>query len=259
MKKRKHLGQNFLVDESIVGQIVSSAHLERGEEVLEIGPGLGILTRHLLEAGCRLTALEIDLILCDHLEKEFSSKDNFCLLRGDALKYDYGILGNKFKVISNLPYYAATHILKRLIRYGSRISDMVVMLQKEVAERLTAEPGQKEYSSLTIFVQYHCRVERLIEVAKECFSPTPKIDSMVVRLTPLKAPAVAVNNPIEFFKIVHAAFLHKRKMLKNNLSPWRDHFTKENDKISLAGIDLNRRGETLSLDDFASLANHLCP
>tara|TARA_B100000686_G_scaffold353432_1_gene459025 strand:- start:4019 stop:4798 length:780 start_codon:yes stop_codon:yes gene_type:complete len=255
MKKLKKFGQNFLVDENVADRIIAALLPAKGEDILEIGPGPGILTRRLAASGCRLTAIEIDRVLCQRLEKEFTGEENFRLICGDALKYDYALIGSKFKIVSNLPYYAATHILKRLINYGSRVGEMVVMLQKEVADRLTAEPGQREYSSLTIFVQYHCRVERLIEVGKKCFSPSPKIDSSVVRLTPLKQPAVSVNDPKEFFKIVHAAFLHKRKMLKNNLTSWSDYFSEEHGRITLAGIDMNRRGETLSLKDFAKLAN----
>ena len=174
MKKRKKLGQNFLLDEDVADCIIDAVSPLREEAVLEIGPGTGILTDRLAASGCNLAALEIDPILCDRLEEKFFGKVNFKMIRGDAIKYDYALLESKTKIVSNLPYYAATHILKRLIQYGPKMGQMVVMLQKEVADRLVAKPGQREYSSLTVFVQYHCQVERLIEVGKECFSPTPK-------------------------------------------------------------------------------------
>ena len=255
MRKHKILGQNFLIDEAVAQRIVESANIVPKDVVLEIGPGHGILTRNFLETGARVLALEIDPSLCPELEKRFGNFPNFQLVRGDALKFDYSSVGPRFKVISNLPYYAATHILKRLIIYRNRIVEMVVMLQKEVVDRLAAQPGKKDYSSLTVFVQYHCDVERILQVSKSSFSPAPKINSTVVRIIPLDEPRVHVANEKELFKVVHAAFLHKRKMLKNNLSEWGRWFQKEGDILTLAGVDLNRRGETLSIEEFASLAN----
>ena len=134
---------------------------------------------------------------------------------------------------------------------------MTLMLQKEVVDRLTAKPGQKEYGSLSVYVQYHCEVQRLLEIPNTAFSPKPKINSSLIGLKPLSQPKVQVENPKLFFKLVNSAFLHKRKMLKNNLRDWEYLFNKENGHLQLAGIDLSRRGETLSLEDFADLANHV--
>ena len=256
MKKRP-LGQNFLTDPSIAREIIESARISRGDAVLEIGPGRGILTQYLLEAAEPLTALEIDKKLCRELAQKFGGKTNFSLIEADAAKFDYSRIGSGFKVVSNLPYYAATHIVKRLIDYRSRITDMTVMLQKEVVDRFVAPPGQKEYGSLSVFIQFHCHVERLLEIPKTAFSPPPKIDSSLVRLTPLPAPKVLVEDQNTFFKVVNAAFFHKRKMLKNNLKVWENQFQQDNGKIRLAGIDLSRRGETLSMQDFATLSNYL--
>lgn len=256
MKKRP-LGQNFLKDPSIAKEIVRLAKISPENPVLEIGPGKGILTQYLLESANPLTALEIDHKLCGELQQKFTDKKNFRLIEADAAKFDYSSIGSRFKVVSNLPYYAATHIVKRLIDYRSRIMDMTVMLQKEVVDRLVAHPGQKEYGSLTVFIQFHCQVERLMEIDKTSFSPPPKIDSSLIRLTPLPAPEVHVEDQKTFFKVVNAAFLHKRKMLKNNLKDWQNQFQLENDQMRLAGIDLSRRGETLSLEDFATLSNHI--
>jgi len=256
MKKRP-LGQNFLKDPSIAQEIVRLARISLEDPVLEIGPGKGILTQYLLQSANPLTALEIDKKLCGELQQKFSDKDNFRLIEGDAAKFDYGSVRPKFKVVSNLPYYAATHIVKRLIDYRASITDMTVMMQKEVVDRLVAHPGQKEYGSLTVFIQFHCQVERLMEIDKTAFSPPPKIDSSLVKLTPLPCPRVQVDSQQTFFKVVNAAFLHKRKMLKNNLKDWQNHFQPENDQMRLAGIDLSRRGETLSLADFATLSNFI--
>lgn len=256
MKKRA-LGQNFLVDRNIAREIVRHAEISPGDAVLEIGPGKGILTEFLLKNADPLTAIEIDGKLCPGLKKQFGTEKNFQLINADATKFDYSKIGPRFKVVSNLPYCAATHILKRLIDYRSRIIDMTVMLQKEVVDRLTARPGQKEYGSLSIFLQFHCDVERVMEIPKTVFSPQPKIDSSLIKLKPLQEPRVRVENEKTFFKVVHAAFFHKRKMLKNNLQVWENQFYQENDSVRMAGIDLERRGETLSLQDFAVLSNHI--
>ncbi len=257
MKKRQKWGQNFLIDESLADEIIDSAEIGKEDLVLEIGPGAGILTGLLLERAGKVVALEIDPDLCESLQKKFGTMPNFQLIQGDALKFDFGKIGSQFKTISNLPYYAATHILKRLIRYGSRVESMTVMLQKEVVDRLVAAPGKKEYSSLSVFVQYHCDVERILEVPKSAFFPVPKIDSSVISLKPLETPKVKVSNEKTFFKVVHAAFLHKRKMLKNNLKEWQRFFKVDKEVIHVEGIDLNRRGETLSLKDFAVISNYI--
>ena len=256
MKKRP-FGQNFLKDASIAQKIVQLAQISPDDPVLEIGPGRGILTQYLLQSANLLTALEIDTKLCAELQQKFAGNENFRLIEADAAKFDYGRIGPKFKVVSNLPYYAATHIVKRLIDYRAHVTDMTVMMQKEVVDRLVAKPGQKEYGSLTVYIQFHCQVERLMEIDKTEFSPPPKIDSSLVKLTPLSSPQVQVKDQKTFFKVVNAAFLHKRKMLKNNLKDWQNQFQRENDHLHLAGIDLSRRGETLSLTDFATLSNFI--
>jgi 16S rRNA (adenine1518-N6/adenine1519-N6)-dimethyltransferase len=259
MRKKQPLGQNFLCDPGIAGQIVDLANISPDDHVVEIGPGKGVLTAGLLERSKSLTALEVDPRLCEALTKRFGSRPGFRLLQADASKFDYSSLGSGFKVVSNLPYYIGTPILKRLIHYGSRITDMTLMLQKELVDRLVAEPGNKEYGSLTVFIQYHCDVERLLEVKQSCFSPPPKVDSSVIRVIPLPRPRVVVHSEKTFFKVMHAAFLHKRKMLKNNLKDWGNQFQTDQDKLLLAGIDLSRRGETLSLEDFAAIANTIQP
>jgi 16S rRNA (adenine1518-N6/adenine1519-N6)-dimethyltransferase len=255
MSKKRPLGQNFLIDEDIAREIVELAGIRPGGTVLEIGPGKGILTNYLLGKAGTFSALEIDPRLIAGLEKKSRSNPKLNLILGDALKFDYSSIGSDFQVVSNLPYYAATHIMKRLIHYRSCISDMTLMLQKEVVDRLTASPGTKEYGSLTIFTQFNCQVERLLEIGKASFSPPPKIKSALIKLTPLVKPSVEVDDQNTFFKIVHASFFHQRKMLKNNLKLLEKQLHLDENKIESSGIDLNRRAETLTLQDFATISN----
>jgi len=256
MKKRP-LGQNFLIDEEVADEIVASAGISKDDCVVEIGPGKGVLTHRLAEQAGRLIEIEIDPKLFGPIKKEFASQEHVEFILADALKFDFGSLPHPFKVVSNLPYYAATHILKRLITYRAHIQDMTLMLQKEVVDRFSAEPDSKEYGSLTVYLQYHCDVERVLEVGKNAFLPAPKVDSSVVKITPLEKPRVQTLDEKIFFKVVHAAFFHKRKMLKNNFKLWHKQFKKEKDHTFLADIDLSRRGETLSLQEFADLADFL--
>ena len=256
MRKRP-LGQNFLIDLNIAQNIIQLANIQPGEPVVEIGPGKGVLTQILIDQADSLTAIELDPRLSKDLQNRFGDNPSFKLIEGDAAKIDYASLGVGLNVVSNLPYYAATHIMKRLIHYRAQISSMTLMLQKEVVDRLTANPGQKEYGSLSVYVQYYCDVQRLLEIPNTAFSPKPKIDSSLIGLKPLPQPKVQVENPKLFFKLVNSAFFHKRKMLKNNLKDWEYLFRQESGQAQLAGIDLSRRGETLSLEDFANLANHV--
>ena len=255
--KKPRLGQNYLIDENIAREIIHHANISNNQHVLEIGPGKGILTDILLEKAKSLTAIEIDSKLCLALTDRFKTKKNFQLIQSDALKYNYSALQNQCQVVSNLPYYAATHILKRLIHYRKHFTHITVMLQKEVVDRLVAIPGTREYGSLSVFIQFYCEVERIIEVSKTAFSPKPKINSSVIKITPLNTPRVQVDNLKTFFSVVNSSFLHKRKMLKNNLTGWESLFQKKNGEIELAGINLSRRGETLSIEDFASLSNYI--
>ncbi len=255
--KKPRLGQNYLIDENIACEIIHHANISKNQHVLEIGPGKGILTDILLEKAKSLTAIEIDSKLCLALTDRFKAKENFQLIQADALKYNYSALRNQYQVVSNLPYYAATHILKRLIHYRKHFTQITVMLQKEVVDRLVAIPGTREYGSLSVFIQFYCEVERITEVSKTAFSPKPKIDSSVIKLTPLNTPRVQVDNLKTFFSVVNSSFLHKRKMLKNNLTGWESLFQNKNGETELAGINLSRRGETLSIEDFASLSNYI--
>lgn len=255
MKKKRALGQNFLTDPGIAEDIVQHAGIEEGGTVVEIGPGPGILTGSLLRDCGKLIALEIDPKLCHLLGKQFGSNPKFDLHQQDALVYDYSRAGSRFQVVSNLPYYAAMPILKRLIQYKAAIVNMTLMLQREVVDRLVAVPGTRDYGSLSVFTQFNCEVERLMEVGKQHFNPPPKVDSSVIRLVPRAAPPVAVDDLKTFYHVVNAAFFHKRKMLKNNLKSLCKYFDFTWQGIEDAGIDTARRGETLSLEEFATLSN----
>ncbi|QPJ61976.1 MAG: ribosomal RNA small subunit methyltransferase A [Candidatus Nitronauta litoralis] len=258
MKKRKQpFGQNYLVDLNAAKEIVHLAHVKNDGCLVEIGPGKGVLTHDLLPLTSKLIALEIDPILCRGLKKKYGDRENFHLVQADAQKIDYGSLAPRFQVVSNLPYYAATPIIKRLIHYRKHITDMVLMLQREVAARMTAKPGTREYGSLTLFIQYHCEARRLLEVGAECFYPKPKVDSTVIRLTPRQLPPVVVNSETNLFQLIHTAFLHKRKTLRNNLKELNGRFHIAMSAIENMGIDPNRRAEELTLQQFAQITNAL--
>ncbi len=257
MKKRRPLGQNFLSDPQVAERILDEANLDSAGRVLEIGPGEGQLTAGLLDRADSVVAIELDPKLCAVMQKKFGNNPRFTLIQADALKYDYSALGSEMQVVSNLPYYVATPILKRLTSFRSRFRNMTLMLQKEVAERVAASPDSKSYGSLSVFLQLHCDLEKLFDVGKASFSPPPKVDSTIIRVVPLPAPRVEITDEKLFFRLVHAAFFHKRKMLKNNLSMWKNLFQIEHDKMNIAGIDLSRRGESLSLQEFAVIANHI--
>ncbi len=254
---RRSLGQHFLIDRNIVRKIVRLAELQPGETVLEIGPGRGILTEALLELSGAVTAIEVDSILYAHLRDVFGNRCSLKLIEGDALEFDYGCLPESFLVVANLPYYLSTPLLFRLLEEGPRISRMVLMLQAEVAARLAASPGGKEYGILSIATQFRCEVRLAFKVSATCFQPPPGVGSAVVILTPLLRPRVSVENEGFFFKVVRAGFAHRRKSLANSL---RDEgFNPEKTKVALAGvgIDGGRRAETLSMHEFGALSNRL--
>ena len=255
MKRKQPLGQNFLTDPQIASEIVRLADIKNEGRVMEIGPGKGILTQHLLKQAGSLLALEVDPRLCGLLRRQFGKNPKFELVEANAMTYDYSSAGNNYQVVSNLPYYAAMPIMKRLIHYRKYITDMTLMLQKEVVDRLVAQPETKAYGSLSVFTQFHCQVERLLEVKRDAFFPMPKVHSSVIRLTPLKQPPVAVDNLKTFHHVVNTAFFHKRKMLRNNLKGLNKPYQMDAKKIEAAGIQLDRRGETLTLEEFATLSN----
>ncbi|HEY5604297.1 MAG TPA: 16S rRNA (adenine(1518)-N(6)/adenine(1519)-N(6))-dimethyltransferase RsmA [Gammaproteobacteria bacterium] len=252
-RPRKRFGQNFLKDPFVVQQIVNAIAPRATDHVVEIGPGMGVMTQAILPQVRFLDAVELDRDLVAKLQR--LSLGNFCIHGADALKFDFCALakrGEKLRIVGNLPYNISTPLIFHLLQQSSCIVDMHFMLQKEVVDRLAASPGDSAYGKLGVMVQYYCCVEKLFEVAPEAFSPPPKVDSAVVRLIPRDEPTVQVNDFNLFEQVVSAAFAQRRKTLRNNLKQLISA-----ERMQANGIDPARRGETLSLQEFAVLANLL--
>ena len=248
----KGLGQNFLIDAGAVQRIVEAAEISAGDEVLEIGAGIGTLTQGLLEAGAKVTAVELDKKLPAVLKETLAGYENFRLVEGDVLKVNLAeLMPRKFKVVANLPYYITTQILLTLLEKNLPVIKIVTMVQREVAERMTAAPGSKIYGALSVAVQFRSEARIAFEVPPESFLPPPEVTSAVV-VCDVRKPPFEVDE--EFFtRVVRAAFAQRRKTLINSLAG--AGFDKE--KILASGIDVKRRAETLSLEEFAWLSNFL--
>jgi 16S rRNA (adenine1518-N6/adenine1519-N6)-dimethyltransferase len=248
---RKRFGQNFLVDRHYIERIVAALDPRPDDNVVEIGPGLGALTRPLLERLRRLTVIEIDRDLAARLTAEFPA-DRLMLYNADALAFDFSSLGKDLRVVGNLPYYIATPLLFHLLRYDAMLRDLIVTLQKEVVERMAAAPATAEYGRLSVMLQARFRIERLFAVPPGAFRPAPKVESAVARLTPLREARLHLADEALFARIVAAAFGQRRKTLRNALKTLASE-----DRLERAGIAPGARGETLSVADFVRLANAL--
>jgi len=250
---RRRFGQNFLADGGIVGRIIAAIQPRPGDNVVEIGPGLGALTRPLLERLGHLHALEIDRDLIARLRESY---DPGCLTihEGDALKFDFGALcaGEKasLRVVGNLPYNISTPLLFHLAGFASQLSDGHFMLQKEVVMRMVAAPGTAEYGRLSVMLQYRFHMERLFDVPPGAFRPVPKVTSSIVRMIPLPAGTHRAHDETRFARIVAAAFAQRRKTLKNTLRDFLDAAS-----LEALGFDPGLRGERLSVADFVTIAN----
>ena len=257
LRMSKKLGQNFLIDASIVQGIVDAAEIQPGERVLEIGPGIGTLTQGLAEAGAEVTAVELDKKLPAVLAETLKAYDNVTIVPGDILKVNLPeIMGEgPFKVAANLPYYITTPILMALLERHLPITRMVTMVQKEVAERMIAKPGSRTYGALSVAVQYYTEPEIVLDVPPRSFVPAPEVDSVVIACKVRETPAVDVMDEKMFFRVVKAAFGQRRKTLSNALKGGGLPKEQVRDAMEAAGIDPTRRGETLSLDEFAKLAD----
>ncbi len=252
---RKRFGQNFLHDPGVIRGIVAAIHPVTGERVAEIGPGLGALTAPLLEALGELDVVELDRDLIPHLQQQFANSGELRIHNTDALRFDFCSLvpeGETLRVVGNLPYNISTPLIFHLLKQSHCIRDMHFMLQKEVVDRLAAQPGGGDYSRLSVMVQYHCRVERLFSVPPGAFNPPPKVHSAIVRLTPYREKPFTVRDEACLSRLVVQAFGQRRKTLRNNLKPLLDSAT-----IESLGIDPGRRPETLSLKEFTALADAL--
>lgn len=257
LRASKKLGQNFLIDSGVVKKIVDAAEISDGDEVLEIGPGIGTLTQGLLEAGAKVTAVELDKKLPAVLAETLAGYENFKLIQGDILKVDVEkIMPPNFKVVANLPYYITTQILLTLLEKKLPVTKIVTMVQKEVAERMTAAPNSKIYGAMTVAVQFRADVKIAFEVPPSAFLPRPEVTSAVVvcdvRESPLK-----VNDENYFIKVVRAAFGQRRKTLINSLIGAGFNREKILAALEVANIQSNLRAENLSIEDFANLSNSL--
>lgn len=255
----KRLGQNFLIHGGTVEAIVETADICPGDRVLEIGPGIGTLTQGLAEAGASVTAVELDKKLPAVLAETLSGYDRVRIVGGDILKTDIpALMGEEpFKVVANLPYYITTPILLTLLERRLPITRIVTMVQREVAERMIALPGGRDYGALSVAVQYYTEPRLAIEVSPRCFLPPPAVESAVMDCVVRKTPPVAVEDEKHFFRVVRAAFGQRRKTIGNALKSLGLPRDILQGALSKAGIDPLRRGETLSLSEFAALAGAL--
>lgn len=256
----KKLGQNFLIKRSVVDGIVRAADLKEGEQVLEVGPGIGTLTQGLAQSGADVKAIELDRRLLEVLDTTLASYDNVSIIHGDVLKLNIpDIMGHKpFKVVANLPYYITTPIIMSLLESKLPIERLVVMVQKEVALRMVAEPGSKDYGALSVAVQYYTEPKIVMDVPPKAFLPAPAVTSAVISCLLRDKPSVDVADERIFFRVVKAGFAQRRKTFSNSMKT--TGLTKEQIEAILqeAAIDGQRRGETFSLEEFAKIANAWC-
>jgi 16S rRNA (adenine1518-N6/adenine1519-N6)-dimethyltransferase len=263
MRAKRSLGQNFLVGSHYPRRIVDSVAPRAGETIVEIGPGHGALTGLLLESGARVIAIELDPELIPGLSRMFSGLENFRLIEADALKVDYCELISpeaSARVVANLPYYISTPILQRLIEHRHCLSEMTLMLQREVVERITANPGGKEYGVLTVIAQFYCEVEKLFDVPPGAFRPAPQVYSSVLRLRSRARTAAPVADEALMIELTKTLFAQRRKTILNNLRAGRSRLGAPDESeiaglLSSCGLDPKRRAETLSIEEIARLAN----
>jgi len=250
---KKRLGQHFLFDPSILNRIIHAACLSPDDTVVEIGPGLGRMTMML--AGCvkKVIAIELDRELCERLTGELAGYGNVDVVHGDALKFPYETLG-QFKVVANIPYYITTPMLFKLLEHRDRLESITVTVQKEVAKRIAAKPGGKEYGVLSLMIQYYGKPLLAFTIPGGAFRPVPKVDSAVIHIEISRRPTVAVKDEKLFFRVIKTSFSQRRKMLLNSLKPVAEDIR---ERLVLAGIEPARRPETLSIEEFARLADVL--
>ena len=268
IKANKNLGQNFLISEEVVNKIVDCSNLTKEDLVIEIGPGLGTLTKFLLEKAKKVICIELDKKMLDILNDRFSLYNNFELINDDVLKVDLKKIikieketGNikNVKIVANLPYYITTPIIMKLLEEELELDSITVMIQKEVADRLIAIPGQKNTGAITYSIYYYTESEDILEVPNSSFIPEPEVTSKVIKLNIRKEPAVITNNKEKLFKIIKCAFMQKRKTLINSLTN-NKVFESKNQGLEILkkiGISENARPEELSINDFEKISENL--
>ena len=257
IKMSKKLGQNFLIKRGIVDEIVHAAELTPGEPVLEVGPGIGTLTQGLAQSGADVTAIELDRRLLEVLDTTLASYDNVRIVHGDVLKLDVPTIMNHkpFKVVANLPYYITTPIIMSLLESKLPIERLVVMVQKEVALRMVAKPGTKDYGALSVAVQYYTEPDIVLDVPPKSFLPAPAVTSSVIRCVLRDKPPVDVIDEKLFFRVVKAGFAQRRKTFSNTMKTTGLSKDRIEELLAKANIDGQRRGETFTLQEFADVAN----
>ncbi len=261
---KKSLGQNFLIDKSVILDAISVANISGSDLVIEIGPGLGTLTKYLLKKAKKVICVELDTSMISILNDRFSLYNNFEVINADILKLDLHKLISenksahtidKVKIVANLPYYITTPIIMKLLEGNLDIESITVMIQKEVADRITAIPGKKDTGAITYSVYYYAEAKEVRTVSSNSFIPEPAVESSVINLKIRKEPVIRVNNEQKFFNLIKVAFMQRRKTLVNAVCNGGlcDKETATNALVSL-GLDTRVRGESLSIEDFAKLA-----
>ena len=263
---QKRFGQNFLIDEHVLDKIVEAAEIDKCDGVIEIGPGIGTMTQRLCRKAGKVIAVEIDRELIPILHDTLSEHTNVTVINADVMKTDLAELirdefdGMNVKVVANLPYYITTPIVMSLLEQRLPLSNITIMVQKEVAQRMQAKPGTKDYGALSLAVQYYAETYIAANVPPNCFMPRPKVGSSVIRLTVRKTPEVEADDEKLMFELIRASFNQRRKTLVNAISNYGGlSFTKEEIKEALKSLSLNEdvRGETLNLQQFAAISNVL--
>lgn len=262
-KFSKSLGQNFLTDKNIIDEIVDGAGIEPEDTVLEIGPGIGVITYEAAQLAKKVIAVEIDKSLLPILAETLSEYDNVKVINEDILKLDINKLiedegMENVKIMGNLPYYITTPIIMKILEEGVKASSITIMMQKEVADRIKAGPGTKAYGALSVAVQYYCTVDKVASVPRSVFVPQPNVDSVVLRLNIRSEKSVKLDNEKLFFDCVKAGFGQRRKTLLNSLQ--KVNGVDKNivmQSLASAGIEESRRAETLTIEEFALIANEV--
>lgn len=263
IRANKNLGQNFLINQNVIDEIVNSAEIDKEDLIIEIGPGLGTLTKQLLEKAGKVICIELDEKMVRILKDRFSLYENFEIINEDVLKVDLNQIiekeNRKCKIVANLPYYITTPIIMKLLESKLNIESITVMIQKEVAERLTAVPGEKLAGAITYTVYYYCESEKILEVPPESFIPEPEVTSEVIKLKSRKVAPVEAEDIQKMFSIIKVAFMQRRKTLLNALTNG-NIFSNKQKAIKVfndLSINQNARAEELTLEKFAELANNL--
>jgi len=250
-RAKKQFGQNFLVEQQIIGDIIRAICPAAGDNMVEIGPGLGALTRPLLKTLNTLHVVEIDRDIIARLKTDYP-QDKIVIHAGDALEFDFAALPAPLRIVGNLPYNISSPLLFHFANYAARITDMHFMLQNEVVERMVAAHSTSAYGRLSVMLQYRFYLEKLLDVPPESFRPAPKVDSAIVRIIPLPANEIKVRDEKLFAAVVSAAFGQRRKTLRNTLRAYLNE-----DDFAHLGIDAQLRAENLAVDEFANVANYL--